>query len=249
METPEKYCQFLKADLWQLGEKIETGQKMHQVMPPPEKPVASGAAMVDLVAPGDFRVGQLPLLEAINCRRSQREYTLGSLTFEELSFLLWTTQGVHRVFGDGLFLLRSVPSAGGRHPFETYLIVNRVESLNPGLYRYLALEHKLSMLVVGAIDADRIALATSHRFAAESAVIFAWTVIPFRMEWSYGILSAKMIAQESGHICQNLYLACQAIGAGACAIGGYHQAEMDRLLGVDGKEEFTIYLAPVGKTS
>jgi nitroreductase len=56
-----------------------------------------------------------------------------------------------------------------------------------------------------------------------------------------------VIAIDAGHVCQNLYLACAAIGAGTCAIGAYHQEKMDALLGVDGVDEFTIYLAPVGK--
>ncbi|HHE32565.1 MAG TPA: SagB/ThcOx family dehydrogenase, partial [Chlorobaculum parvum] len=34
---------------------------------------------------------------------------------------------------------------------------------------------------------------------------------------------------------------------GTCAIAAYHQDRMDKLIDVDGKEEFTIYLAPVGK--
>jgi hypothetical protein len=45
----------------------------------------------------------------------------------------------------------------------------------------------------------------------------------------------------------NRYLACEAIGAGTCAVAAYHQELMDRLLRVDGTDEFTIYLAPVGK--
>jgi nitroreductase len=57
-----------------------------------------------------------------------------------------------------------------------------------------------------------------------------------------------MIAQESGHVCQNLYLASEAIGAGTCAIT-YDQAKVDGILGVDGKEEFAIYVAPVGKVT
>jgi nitroreductase len=52
---------------------------------------------------------------------------------------------------------------------------------------------------------------------------------------------------DAGHLCQNLYLACEAIRAGTCAIAAYHQQLMDELLGVDGEEEFTLYLAPVGK--
>ena len=56
-----------------------------------------------------------------------------------------------------------------------------------------------------------------------------------------------MIALDAGHVCQNLYLACEAIGAGTCAIAAYDQEAMDRLVGIDGIDEFVIYLAPVGK--
>jgi SagB-type dehydrogenase family enzyme len=80
-----------------------------------------------------------------------------------------------------------------------------------------------------------------------SAVTFVWTAIPYRTAWRYRILSPKIIAQDSGHVCQNLYLACEAIGAGTCAIGAYDQAKMDAALNLDGEREFTIYVAPVGK--
>ncbi len=61
------------------------------------------------------------------------------------------------------------------------------------------------------------------------------------------MISPKLIAQDSGHVCQNLYLACEAIGVGTCAVGAYNQKEMDKIIGVDGEEEFTVYTAPVGK--
>ncbi|KOA18169.1 nitroreductase family protein [Clostridium homopropionicum DSM 5847] len=48
-------------------------------------------------------------------------------------------------------------------------------------------------------------------------------------------------------MCQNLYLACESIGLGTCAIASYMQKEMDEFLKLDGNEEFVIYLAPVGK--
>jgi SagB-type dehydrogenase family enzyme len=67
------------------------------------------------------------------------------------------------------------------------------------------------------------------------------------MEWRYNIAAHKVILLDAGHVCQNLYLACSAIGAGTCAIAAYNQSVMDQLLGVDGKDEFAIYLAPVGK--
>ena len=59
-----------------------------------------------------------------------------------LSYLLWCTQGVKEVF-QGNATLRNVPSAGARHAFETYLLINNVDGITPGLYRFLALEHSL----------------------------------------------------------------------------------------------------------
>ena len=64
---------------------------------------------------------------------------------------------------------------------------------------------------------------------------------------AYGLAAHKVIALDAGHVCQNLYLACAAIGAGTCAVAAYHQQLMDRLVVVDGQEEFVIYMAPVGK--
>ncbi|MCK4312229.1 MAG: nitroreductase family protein, partial [Candidatus Cloacimonetes bacterium] len=57
----------------------------------------------------------------------------------------------------------------------------------------------------------------------------------------------KAMLLDAGHVCQNLYLACEDIGAGTCAIAAYDQEKVDALIGVDGLEEFTIYLSPVGK--
>ena len=67
------------------------------------------------------------------------------------------------------------------------------------------------------------------------------------MEWRYDLAAHKVIAIEAGHICQNLYLTCIAINAGTCAIAAYDQTACDELLGVDGDEEFTLYIATVGK--
>jgi len=80
-----------------------------------------------------------------------------------------------------------------------------------------------------------------------AAVTFVWTAIPYRMEWRYGLAAHRVILLDAGHVCQNLYLACEAIGAGTCAAAAYDQEKIDGLLGLDGKDEFVIYLAPVGK--
>ena len=124
-----------------------------------------------------------------------------------------------------------------------------MDGIEAGLYRYLALEHKLLPVVIDYGLIDEVHEGTRGQYVYNSAVVFIWTVIPYRTEWRYGLLAHKMIAQDSGHLCQNLYLACESIGVGTCAIGAYDQDKMDEVLGLDGDDEFTVYVATVGRTA
>ncbi|RLC52077.1 MAG: SagB/ThcOx family dehydrogenase, partial [Candidatus Cloacimonadota bacterium] len=95
---------------------------------------------------------------------------------------------------------------------------------------------------------EKIIEATlDQKFTGESAAVFVWSVIPYRSEWRYSIAAHKTMLLDAGHVCQNLYLACEAIKAGTCAIAAYDQKKMDELLRLDGQDEFVVYLAPVGK--
>jgi SagB-type dehydrogenase family enzyme len=189
----------------------------------------------------------MDLQTAIAGRQSHRRFRPDPLSLEELAFLLWTTQGIRRRVGPGS-AYRTVPSAGSRHALETYLAVFNVAGLEQGVYRYLPVEHELLFEFAEENLADKVAAgALGQTFVARGAVTFIWTTIPYRMEWRYGPVAHKSIALDAGHVCQNLYLACAAVGAGTCAIAAYHQEGMDQLLRLDGEEEFVVYLAPVGK--
>jgi SagB-type dehydrogenase family enzyme len=142
---------------------------------------------------------------------------------------------------------RTVPSGGSCHAFETYLLINRVVGVDPGLYRYLPLEHSLCFLHQDSMLAQAAHDACLRQYVRDSAAAFFWTVIPYRAEWRYGKMSHKALALDAGHVCQNLFLACEGIKAGICAIGAYDQEKLDRLLCVDGRDEFAIYAAAVGK--
>jgi SagB-type dehydrogenase family enzyme len=264
MQDLETYRGFLKSDRWDEWRELKTDQRKGIPPPPLQKPYPEDALLVDLVPARDLTVGTMPLIDAIRRRRSRRSFSGEPLTLEELSFLLWATQGIDTGATRGAreddsvrsftasaearpaFALRTVPSGGARHPFETYIMVNRVRGLGTGLYRYLPLEHKLLFLAEDAGLREKVADAFS-KWQVSGAVLFIWTAIPYRTEWRYSIVSPKLIAQDSGHLCQNLYLASEAIGAGTCAVGAYDQAKVDAVAGVDGEDEFTIYVAPVGK--
>ena len=217
--------------------------------PPVQKPVHDGAVMITLPGREEWHLPQCDLADAIARRESRRRFLPDPLNLEELAFLLWSTQGV-RVRLHEAAVLRTVPSAGCRHPFETYLAVQRIETLSPGIYRYLPLDHALALEREPDNLGERLtAAARGQRFAGEAAVTFIWSAVPARTEWRYAEASCKVIALDAGHVCQNLYLACEAISAGTCAIAAYNQDLADELIGVDGNEEFAVYLAPVGRVS
>ena len=96
MEPYKIYRRYLKFDRLEEWNSRETDQKKGMPPPDPQKPFPRDATLIDLVAPEDLTVGQMPLVEAIRRRRSRREFTEAPLTLEELSFLLWATQGVDR---------------------------------------------------------------------------------------------------------------------------------------------------------
>ena len=243
------YRKYLKNQSLPGMSEIETDQMKGLPVPPIQKPYPKDAELVDLVDPEQFSLGKMPLIEAIRNRRSRRNFTQESLTLEELSFLLWATQGVEKLIHGGLVTVRTVPSGGAMHPFETYLLINRVNGVGPGLYRYLALNHKLLNLRSDGVDMpSRInEAANGQNFIGGSAVVFVWTVRPYRTEYRYGEDSLKDILISVGHICQNLYLACESIGVGTSAIVAYNQKLLDSFVGVDGKDEIALYLAPVGR--
>jgi len=239
--------EFLKAD-WAALAEAGSDQQRRVPYPPLEQPYPADAELIELPATDKLPSPPMPLVEAIEQRVSQRKWSEAAVTLNELALLLWTTQGVRNVPASGVATLRTVPSGGARHTFETYLAVSRVEGLAPGLYRYLALEHKLWQLREDAEIGEAAGTAClKQRTVSRCSVTFIWSTVPYRAEWRYGPVAHKMIAIDAGHVCQNLYLACEALQLGCCAIGAYDQQLLDTLCGVDGEDEFTIYAAAVGK--
>jgi len=244
----QQYRYFLKDTVRQTIDFRLTDQRKAISAPPIAKPYEADSDRIDLVPKDNWqKIARVDLISAIENRKSHRHFKEEPLTLEELSFLLWATQGIRKK-SDDANAFRTVPSAGCRHALETYLCVLNITGLEMGVYRYLPVEHQLLVVSRDKDLSDDIVTATFYQsFIGKAPVTFIWTTIPYRMEWRYHIAAHKVIAIDAGHVCQNLYLASAAIGGGTCAVGAYHQELMDQLLGVDGDNEFTMYLAVVGK--
>jgi SagB-type dehydrogenase family enzyme len=215
--------------------------------PPLELPADPAFPLVRLPRPDAMELPPVDLREAIEHRTSIRSYAREPISLDELGFLLWCTQGVKTIHGN-LATLRTVPSAGARHAFETYILVNDVEGLSGGMYRYLALSHRLQQVDVDPTLSIRVTAACfDQQFINRSGAVFLWTAVPYRMTWRYGERGYRDLHLDAGHVCQNLYLAAEATGCGVCAIAAFDDDEMNRILGINGRDQFLIYLATVGK--
>lgn len=248
MKSIDEYRSFLKDDLRKEIDFSQTDQRRGVEPPPTQKPYNPDASIIELPHRGEWTsINDPGLIAAMAARKSVRRYKSEPLNLEELAFLLWATQGIKQRLNQAT-AKRTVPSAGCRHSFETYLRVADVESLDTGVYRYLPLEHALLFEHAVENSTARLDRATfGQRFIAAAPVAFIWTTIPYRMEWRYDRAAHRVILMDAGHVCQNLYLACQAIGAGTCAVAAFDQDRMDEFVGVDGEDEFVVYLAPVGR--
>lgn len=247
MSYPQKRG-FMKSEFALSVHKV-SDQAKNVPYPLLQKPIPEGSApLIDLPDPEEFLLKDVNFTDLLKNRQSWRKFTQDALSLGELSYLLFATQGLLAEVGDGYASRRTVPSAGARHPYETYLAVNRVEGLQPGTYRYLPFSHQLLLLE----ETDQLpGLLTEanlgQKFVGNAALTFAWSCIPYRAEWRYMDHAHKNMLLDAGHICQNLYLAVTALGLGTCAVGAYDQAAMDAIFELDGADEYTVYLAPVGK--
>lgn len=227
----------------------EQPSPQRQGLPRPlmELPYPEQAQLIPLPPPAEIVIPALDLRAAIENRTTLRQYSPQSLSLAELSFLLWCTQGVKKTTGKNV-TLRNVPSAGARHAFETYILINRVEGLPPGLYRYIALQHALLEIDLSSDISRRFTFACyDQEHVNESAASFFWVAVLERMTWRYGLRGYRYLHLDAGHVCQNLYLAAEAIGSGVCAIAAFKDDDLNSVLNLDGEELFAIYAASLGK--
>jgi SagB-type dehydrogenase family enzyme len=227
-----------------------------QELPPPQ--MFSKPKCREIISlPLDFRdcVSERGIADLLAERKSLHDFSPVALTMEELSFLLWATQGMRSFAGKEVKVsYRNVPSAGSRHPLETYMFIDKVIGLKSGLYHYLPMGHMLQLLEEGDDYREELAKALcDQEFALEAAVVFVWSAVPYRTEWRYGLKAAKYIMIDAGAVLENLYLAGEAVGCGTCALGAYDQELLDELLGfmpgpsAEPGYEFSLLAAAVGK--
>lgn len=201
------------------------------------------AARIELPAPETS--GGPALWTVFSQRRSERNFARGSLSREQLSQLLWAVSGITGEIGG--FLLRTTASAGALYPNETYLFLNQVEDCLQGLAHYNVHDHALEVFRAGDFSHDLVAACLGQGFCQTAPVVLCWTSVIARGTWKYADRAYRYFFLDAGHLGAHLQLAATALGLGSVNVGAFFDDQVNALLDLDGKTEFAVYLAAVGK--
>lgn len=207
----------------------------------PEKVIES----FKLPDPETIELPDKNIFNILENRRSRRAYANSLLNKEHLSILLYYTQGIKKTLSDGKNM-RTVPSAGARHPFDTYFYLNKSKELPAGLYYYNPLEHKIALLNNQDLTKKLIEGAIGQKFIKDAAAIFCWVANYYRTAWRYSERSFRYVHLDGGHICQNLYLIAEALNYGVCAIAAFDDEKMNDLLKINSEDRAVAYMASLG---
>jgi SagB-type dehydrogenase family enzyme len=181
--------------------------------------------------------GVTSIEEALNKRRSVRDYKRGPLSLEQVSQLLWAASGrnLHR---------RTAPSAGATYPLETYLVSGEVEGLIPGIYHYSFSGHSLEMTKEQDVRNRLSRAALGQEMIEEAPVNIIIAADYGRTTGHYGQRGNRYVHMEVGHVGQNVSLQAIALGLGTVMIGAFEDKQVQEVLGI--KEE-PLYIIPVGR--
>ena len=116
------------------------------------------------------------------------------------------------------------------------------------MYHYNIKENFLELLLEEDLREWVIESTSGEKWIANTSVIFIITGVLDRTRIKYGERGYRYALLEAGHLGQNICLLATELGLGSCALGGYIDQEVDKLLDIDLQEEFTLYLIAVGKS-
>lgn len=230
---------------------VGTAMGMLDVLgPPPHHALAEQeAATIELPVPERTALDDL-LARRATCRNFDSARPLPMAMFTQVLHRTFGAQAVVEVSDELSFEKRNSPSGGGLHPCHAYLVVQNVEGIPAGLYRYAGDRNRLVPLAAPAGDLHAFAMqcvAQQHWFADAHCLVL--TVADFdRTFWKYRrhAKGYRVVALEAGHLSQMLYLAATDCGAAAFITGAINERSIEQALGLDSTRQGVLAVSGFG---
>ena len=156
------------------------------------------------------------------------------------------TTGFAAAYGYTRLPLRTFPSSGGLQAPEVYLSAQAVEGVDPGIYHYHPVDHKLELIKPGNHGSTLRDLALDQPWVETASVVMIITGFYERLRWKYQARGYRFMCMDAGFLAENICLSARALSLGACAIAGFIDDALETLLGIDGEDEVPLLLISVG---
>jgi len=191
---------------------------------------------------------KVPFSKVLLERESKRSFKNEFIDLADMGTLLFYSGGIKPAYGkEWNESTRFYPSAGARYPLELYLVASKVAKLQVGLYHYSPKNHVLETLLIQKNVNEQIAKLVGQKWVSDAQTVFIITAVFGRTKAKYGDRGYRHILIEAGHLGQNIYLVATALGMKACAIGGFIDKKVNKLLDIDDENEAAVYIIAVGK--
>lgn len=191
--------------------------------------------------PSPVKKGEISVEEAIENRRSRREYSDVPLSLREMSQLCWACEGITDVKTG----FRAAPSAGALYPLEIFIVTRNTE-LEKGVYQYIPGEHSLKLVKTGDFTENLSRAALGQSAVKKAAMNFVITAVYERTSRKYGERAERYVHMEAGHAAQNVYLQAESIGLATVSIGAFYDSEVRKVISAP-EDHNPLYIMPIGK--
>jgi SagB-type dehydrogenase family enzyme len=203
---------------------------------------------VELARPDIDRLrGSDPTLtEVLEDRRSVREHDEDCPpTVDQLGeFLYRSARTRHVTTVDGVeYANRPYPSGGSAYELELYPLVRRVDGLEPGLYHYDSIDHRLRLVREASHPATRRLLrvaAFSSATGAQPQILIVIAARAGRLMWKYQDMAYSLILKHVGVLMQTMYCVATAMGLAPCGLGGGDAVAFTEATGLDPLVECSV---------
>jgi SagB-type dehydrogenase family enzyme len=166
----------------------------------------------------------------------------------KLAYYTWGRISTYKTREFGELLHKTSPSAGARHPIETYAIVNNVKGIDPGIYHYSVRDHSLELLKAGDFRDSCVALTAGHSWTRDASALFIMTAVVARTAWKYRVPRVyRAFLLDAGHLSQSFLLVATALRLGAFCIGIVRDNLIEKELNLDGISETVVFVVGVGQ--
>ncbi len=194
-----------------------------------------------IVLPPVQQSGQVSVEQALQSRRSVRNYRSETIPLEQAAQLLWAAQGTIHKSG-----LRTVPSAGALYPLEIYLIVGNVGGLEAGVYHYIPISHSLQMKAAGDKRIEVAEAALHQAWMAHAPAMIVIAAVYARTNIKYGDRTIRYVNMEVGAAAENVYLQAAALELGTVLVGAFYELKVQSALELT-EGEIPLGIMPVGR--